>query len=194
MRTRATLTSLVLVIVMLSLSPLLAVAQARSVHSTVDVDLFPQGTFAEAQHWNVGAETSFTKESATYTEAMVADSRLTMLHTRPVHLDTMTVWSGTSPTDSNYSTGAPDGASTWSTGPDIQLTDFDVSGLSTYEMHEIHMVGVFQIPDALTKDTVRVSVQHGDGFDLLKTFAHTQGNVDYINNSAYRVNLSLIHI
>ena len=190
MRTRATLTSLVLVIVMLSLSPLLAVAQARSVHSTVDVDLFPQGTFAEAQHWNVGAETSFTKESATYTEAMVADSRLTMLHTRPVHLDTMTVWSGTSPTNSNYSTGAPDGASTWSTGPDIQLTDFDVSGLSTYEMHEIHMVGVFQIPDALSKDTVRISVQHGDGFDLLKTFAHTQGNVDYINNSAFRVNIT----
>lgn len=190
MRTRATLTSLVLVIMMLSLSPLLAVAQARSVHNTVDVDLFPQGTFAEAQHWNVGAETSFTKESATYTEAMVADARLTMLHTRPVHLDTMTVWSGTSPTDSNYSTGAPDGASTWSTGPDIQVTDFDISGLSTYEMHEIHMVGVFQIPDALTKDTVRVSVQHGDGFDLLKTFAHTQGNVDYINNSAFRVNIT----
>ena len=146
MRTRATLTSLVLVIVMLSLSPLLAVAQARSVHSTVDVDLFPQGTFAEAQHWNVGAETSFTKESATYTEAMVADARLTMLHTRPLHLDTMTVWSGTSPTDSNYSTGAPDGASAWSTGPDIQLTDFDVSGLSTYEMHEIHICLLYTSP------------------------------------------------
>jgi len=38
----------------------------------------------------------------------------------------------------------------------------------------------------LSEDTVRVSIEHGDGFDLLKTFAHTQGNVDYINNSASR--------
>ena len=121
---------------------------------------------------------------------MVADQRLTMVHTRPVHLDTMTVWSATSPTDSNYSTGAPDGASTWSTGPEIQLTEFDITGLSDYEMYEVHMLGVFQIPDALSEDTVRISVQHGDGFDLLKTFAHTQGNVDYINNSAYRVNIT----
>ena len=52
------------------------------------------------------------------------------------------------------------------------------------------MLGVFQIPDALSEDTVRISVQHGDGFDLLKTFAHTQGNVDYINNSAYDVNIT----
>ena len=57
-------------------------------------------------------------------------------------------------------------------------------------MTELFMVGVFQIPDALSEDTVRISVEHGDGFDLLKTFAHTQGNLDYINNSAFRVNLT----
>ena len=47
--------------------------------------------------WTVGAETSFTQEAADYTESMVADDRLTMLHARPIHLDTMTVWSATSP-------------------------------------------------------------------------------------------------
>ena len=37
---------------------------------------------------------------------------------------------------------------------------------------------------------MRISVQHTGGFDLLKTFAHTQGNVDYINNSAFSLNLT----
>ena len=183
---------MVLVLLLFSASPYLMSVQARSVHSTATVDLFPQGDFANSGTWDVGAETSFTQESATYTESMVADQRLTMLHTRPLHLDTLTVWSSTSPTDSNYSTGAPDGASTWSSGPEIELTDFDVSGLVNYDLHELHMVGVFQIPDALSEDTVRISVQHADGFDLLKTFAHTQGNVDYINNSAFKINITAL--
>ena len=190
MRPHAKVLFLVLMLLMFSASPVLTSSQARSVHNTMDVDLFPQGSFSDAGQWDVGAETSFTQESATYSETMVADQRLTMLHTRPVHLDTITVWSSTSPTNSNYSTGAPDGASTWSTGPEIKLTDFDVSGLLNYPMIEIFMVGVFQIPDALSEDTVRISVEHGDGFDLLKTFAHTQGNVDYINNSAFKTNLT----
>jgi hypothetical protein len=175
---------------MLSISPCLSSAQGRSVHSTSVVDLFPQGDLTTGEAWTVGAETSFTQDAATHTETMVADQRLTMVHARPIHLDTMTVWSSTSPTNSNYSTGAPDGASTWSTGPEIELTDFDVSGLSGYQMYEVHMVGAFQIPNSLSEDTVRISVQHGDGFDLLKTFAHTQGNVDYINNSAFKLNIT----
>ena len=182
--------TLMLMLLMLTVSPWVSSTGARSVHSTNTVDLFPQGSFTDDASWSVGAETSFTQEAASHTESMVADQRLTMLHTRPLHLDTMTVWSSTSPTNSNYSTGAPDGASTWSTGPEIELTDFDIAGLSNYQMYEIHMLGVFQIPDALSEDTVRISVEHGDGFDLLKTFAHTQGNVDYINNSAYRVNIT----
>ena len=190
MRTHGKVLFLVLMLILFSASPLLTSGSARSVHSTMSVDVFPQGSFSDPEPWDVGAETSFTQESATYSESMVADQRLTMLHNRPVHLDTLTVWSSTSPTDSNFSTGAPDGASTWSTGPDIKLTDFDVAGLLNYPMTELFMVGVFQIPDALSEDTVRISVEHGDGFDLLKTFAHTQGNLDYINNSAFRVNLT----
>ncbi len=190
MRPQPKVLFLVLVLLLFSASPFLTTGQARSVHNTMDVDLFPQGSLTDAGQWSVGAETSFTQESATYSETMVADQRLTMLHTRPVHLDTLTVWSSTSPTNSNYSTGAPDGASTWSTGPEIELTDFDVSGLVNYPMVELTMVGVFQIPDALQEDTVRISVEHGDGFDLLKTFAHTQGNVDYINNSAFKLNIT----
>ena len=172
MRNTPTLMAWVLLLLLSTASPALMTAHARSVHSTSTVDLFPQGNLVDASAWTVGAETSFTQDPATYTETMVADQRLSMVHQRPTHLDTMTVWSGMSPTDSNYSVGAPDGASTWSTGPEIELTSFDVSGLESYLLTEVHMRGVFQIPDALQEDTVRISVEHGDGFDLLKTL-HT---------------------
>ena len=179
-----------ILILMTGILPLVTPTEARSVHSTNSVDLFPQGTFTQPSQWSTGAETSFTQATATYTDGMVADQRLSIIHQRPMHLDTMTIWSSSSPTNSSYSVGAPDGASTWSTGPDIQLTDFGVSGLQNYQLVAIWMKAVIQIPDALQKDTVRISVQHANGFDLLKTFAHTQGNVDYINNSAFMVNIT----
>ena len=190
MRRYTTVVAWMMLLLLTSLSPMVEQANARSVHSTSVVDIFPQGDLTTPSEWTVGAETSFTQATATYTETMVADQRLSMVHQRPLHLDTMTVWSSTSPTNSNYSIGAPDGAATWSTGPEIELTGFDVTGLSSYALYEVYMVGVFQIPDALQEDTVRISVEHGSGFDLLKTFAHTQGNVDYINNSAYRLNIT----
>jgi hypothetical protein len=190
MRSRTSVLLLVFLFLATSATPMVGEAEGRSVHSTSVVNIFPQGALNDANEWDVGAETSFTQEAATYTESMVADQRLTMVHQRPLHLDTMTVWSSSSPTDSNYSVGAPDGAATWSTGPEIQLTGFDTSGFVSYTLYEVHLRGVFQIPDALQEDTVRISVEHGGGFDLLKTFAHTQGNVDYINNSAFSVNLT----
>ncbi|MDA8530914.1 hypothetical protein N9K54_06260 [Candidatus Poseidonia alphae] len=190
MRTKRVILCILLLCLTTAVGPLASTVASRSVHSTYDVDMLPQGTLVDASKWSMSAETSFTQEDATYTETMVADQRMTMAHHRPVHLDTMAVWAGTSPTDSNYSIGAPDGASTWSTGPEIKVTNFDVSGLSDYTMVEVHMKAVIQIPDALTEDTVRISVQHSNGYDLLKTFAHTQGGLDYINNSAYTVNLT----
>ena len=180
---------MVLVLLLFSASPYHVVQAKRPQHR--NVDLFPQGDFANSGTWDVGAETSFTQESATYTESMVADQRLTMLHTRPLHLDTLTVWSSTSPTDSNYSTGAPDGASTWSSGPEIELTDFDVSGLVNYDLHELHMVVCSKFP-MRSRKTPFEFVQHADGFDLLKTFVNTQGNVDYINNSAFKINITAL--
>ena len=190
MRTSVMAPFLVLLLVITSVAPVIDQGEARSVHATRQVDMLPQGDFSNAGAWQTVTQTSFTEDAATYTEAMVADDRLTMVHQREVNLDTITVWAGNSPTNSNYSIGAPDGASTWSSGPEIELTSFDVSGLSSYELVSIRMKAVIQMPEALQEDTVRISVQHTDGFDLLKTFAHTQGNLDYINNSAFEVDIS----
>ena len=186
---RATFCVALLVLVTLHI-PLVATVEGRSVHSTSTVDLLPQGTFQNPGVWDLTSETSFTQDAAAYTEVMVADQRLTMAHQRPVHLDTMTIWASTSPSDSNLSTGAPDSSSTWSTGPEIELTDFDVSGLLDYELVKIEMQAVIQITEALQQDTVRISLEHGGQYDLIKTFAHTQGNLDYINQSAFTTNLT----
>ena len=72
-------------LVLLVLAPLSGVS-ARTVHETATVDLLPQGEFNDANAWTLDAYTSFSEESALYTESMVADSRLTMVHERPVNL------------------------------------------------------------------------------------------------------------
>ena len=78
-------------------SPLVSTSSARSVHETSDYDLFPQGDLTDASQWAVGATTSFTSTPADYTESMVADQRLTMVHQRPQNTDTLSYWSLNSP-------------------------------------------------------------------------------------------------
>ena len=70
-------------------SPLLSTVTARSVHETMPVDLFPQGDLTDASQWSVGATTSFTSQPASYTDSMVADQRITMVHQRTQNTDTM---------------------------------------------------------------------------------------------------------
>ena len=83
------------------LVPTLNPASARSVHETADYDLFPQGSFTDATDWTTQATTSFTSQPATYTDAMVADQRITMVHQRPQNLDAMEYWGTNSPTESD---------------------------------------------------------------------------------------------
>ena len=110
----------VLLFLVLSLaltSPLISTSSARSVHETTTYDLFPQGDLTDSSQWTVGATTSFTSQPATYTESMVADQRITMVHERPQNTDTLSYWGLTSPSESDNVVGAPDGLYMWSTGP-----------------------------------------------------------------------------
>ena len=88
---------------LLILAPLSGVS-ARTVHETTTVDLLPQGEFNDAGVWTLDAYTSFSEESALYTESMVADSRLTMVHERPVNLDQICLlYTSPSPRDAHES-------------------------------------------------------------------------------------------
>ncbi len=169
---------------------LLQSIEARSVHSTSPVDIFEQGDFTDGSQWTTDATTSFSLEPAEYTEAMVLDNRLTFLHERPTNIDGVLFWSQYSPTNSNLSIGAPDGASTWTTGPEIVVESFFTTGYTQYDILEVSFMSSFQITDMLQQDTVRISIETSEGFDVIQNFAHTQGNLDYINNSAWKTNIT----
>ncbi|MEC8078617.1 MAG: CARDB domain-containing protein [Candidatus Thermoplasmatota archaeon] len=175
-------------LVLLMLLPALP-AGARSVHSTSDVDLLPQGVFDDATAWDLDDSVSFSTAPAQHTQAMVADDHLTFMHERPENLVAQTVWATSTPTDSNASLGAPDGAYTWSTGPDIDVNGFDVSGLTNYAVRDVTLLLAIEVPGALYQDKVRISHETGGVFDLVKTWSNTGGGIDYMDGQPYRIGL-----
>ena len=175
-------------LVLLMLLPALP-AGARSVHSTADVDLLPQGVFNDATAWDLDDSVSFSTAPAQHTQAMVADDHLTFMHERPENLVAQTVWATATPTDSNASLGAPDGAYTWSTGPDIDVNGFDVSGLTNYAVRDVTLLLAIEVPGALYQDKVRISHETGGVFDLVKTWSNTGGGIDYMDGQPYRIGL-----
>ena len=189
MRTFRQAMLLVLVLFISTMSAFVEHADARSVHATSSVDLLEQGSFSDSGQWSIDTTTSFSLEQAEYTEAMVMDNRLSFIHQRPINEVDVAFWSQFSSSDSNFSLGAPDGASTWTTGPEIVLESFSTTGYNDYEILDVHFVSAFQITDTLQQDTIRISLETSEGFDVIKNFAHTP-SIDHINNSAWRYNLS----
>ena len=173
-------------------SPLFSTATARSVHETMPVDLFPQGDLTDASLWSVGATTSFTSQPASYTDSMVADQRITMVHQRPQNTDTMSYWGLTSPSDSDNVVGAPDGLFMWSTGPVMSVQDFDVTASTQYVITGVSVVLAFKITDALNIDSVRLSLDWSNGSEILRTWSNTGSAVDYINGSHYSFEISSV--
>ena len=174
------------------LVPTLNPASARSVHETTDYDLFPQGSLTDASDWSMQATTSFTSQPATYTDAMVADQRITMVHQRPQNLDSMEYWGTNSPSESENVVGSPDGLFAWSTGPVMSVDGFDFSASTQYIITSVDVLVAFKVTDTLSIDSVRLSMDWSNGTDLMRTWSNTNGAVDYINNSAYRLSIDSV--
>ena len=172
--------------------PTLNPASARSVHETADYDLFPQGNLADASDWTVSTTTSFTSQPATYTDAMIADQRITMVHQRPQNLDSMEYWGTNTPTESDNVVGSPDGLFAWSTGPVMSVDGFDFSDSTQYVITSVDVLVAFKITRSLSIDSVRLSMDWSNGTDIMRTWSNTNGAVDYINNSAYRLSISSV--
>ncbi len=191
---RAKLTSVFLCMMFfgLLLVPTLNPVSARSVHETAAYDLFPQGDFADASDWTVSTSTSFTSQPATYTDAMIADQRITMVHQRPQNLDSMEYWGTSTPTESDNVVGSPDGLFAWSTGPVMSVDGFDFSDSTQYVITSVDVLVAFKITDTLSIDSVRLSMDWSNGTDIMRTWSNTNGAVDYINNSAYRLSISSV--
>ena len=191
---RAKLTSVFLCMMFFGvlLVPTLNPASARSVHETTDYDLFPQGSLTDASDWSMQATTSFTSQPATYTDAMVADQRITMVHQRPQNLDSMEYWGANSPSASDNVVGSPDGLFAWSTGPVMSVDGFDFSASTQYIITSVDVLVAFKVTDTLSIDSVRLSMDWSNGTDLMRTWSNTNGAIDYINNSAYRFSIDSV--
>ncbi len=174
-------------LLLLLIAPLTSVS-GRSVHNTSTVDLFPEGDFISPSNWSLGTFTSFSEDAASFTDAMVADQRLTFLHDRPLNQDSMTFWAQSTPTDSNNSLGQPDGAVTWSAGPEIQLSTFSAIGSTDYDILNVEVVVAFSVPDPLYQDSVRFSMNYDGQYESLVTFSNTQSSLDFLSTVwAYNV-------
>ena len=191
---RAQLTSVFLCMMFFGvlLVPTLNPASARIVHETAEYDLFPQGELTNPADWSLQATTSFTSQPATYTDTMVADQRITMVHQRPQNLDTMDYWGTNSPTESDNVVGSPDGLFAWSTGPVMSVDGFDFSASTQYVITSVDVLVAFKITDSLSIDSVRLSMDWSNGTDIMRTWSNTNGAVDHINNSAYRLSISSV--
>ena len=191
---RAKLTSVFLCMMFFGvlLVPTLNPASARSVHETAEYDLFPQGELTNPADWSLQATTSFTSQPATYTDTMVADQRITMVHQRPQNLDSMDYWGTNSPTESDNVVGSPDGLFAWSTGPVMSVDGFDFSASTQYVITSVDVLVAFKITDSLSIDSVRLSMDWSNGTDIMRTWSNTNGAVDHINNSAYRLSITSV--
>ena len=174
----------VLVLVMLTFPALFA--DARSVHSTDSVDIFPQGSMDNPEDWNFKKHLAFTpetaQEDAEYVSGMIADGHMSHGISLPEHVDHQTIWASTSPTDSNASLGAPDGAYHFSSGPDITLGGFNFGSLDSSIIKSVELVIHFEVPDALQQDKARFSVINDGVHDLVKTWSNTQAGLFYMDN------------
>jgi len=148
--------------------------------------MFPQGSMEDSSQWEFKKHLAFTEEDKAedgqYVSGMVADDHMTLGISLPEHLDHQTVWASSTPTNSNASIGAPDGAYQFSTGPDITVNGFDVSSLSSNTIESVELVVHFNIPEALHQDKTRFSVINNGVHDLVKTWGNTQGGLYYMNN------------
>ena len=174
------------VFVLLMLIMPVTMAEARSVHSTSAVDMFPNGDMQDSNQWDFKRHLAFTQENKAedgqYVMGMVADGHMTLGISLPEHLDHQTVWATTTPTNSNASIGAPDGAYHYSTGPDITVGGFDVSSLNGNTIEKVELVVHFDIPDPLQQDKTRFSVISNGMHDLVKTWSNTQGGLYYMTS------------
>jgi len=182
--------SIVSILILMLLLPIAGHASARSVHSVANFDIFPQGDFTDSSLWQTDSGVSFLTTNAQYTESMVADNRMTLLHSRPDNFQPLTSWAENSPTDSNYSTGAPDLQYTYTSGPIIELDTFDVSSMNSYEIVSVSVVSAFHITDKLEQDQVQIVMEYDGNYENLVTFLNTQSPIDYMNGSLWTKNIT----
>lgn len=154
------------------------------------VDLLPAGQLDNESEWSLSTQFGFSPgENAHWTEAIVADGHLSFTHERPQNVETDIAWSSYSPTESNLSIGEPDGGYSWSKGPEIELTTFNMWGSTNDPLMNASLLVSFAIPQTLQDDEVRIELEWDGNIQLLYKFAHTQQAIDNMQSNPLELSL-----
>ena len=159
---------------------------ARTVHDTYDVDLFPIGSMDNSTDWDLSDKLAFSEEPSLYTEATIIDGKMSFTHSRSLNSQEQNMWASTSSTNSNASIGNADGAYTSTNGPVIKLSGFENSLLSQYELIAVKVVVSFAVPEQLNQDSVRFSMAWGNTNELLAEWKHSQGSMDFVSGNHWQ--------
>ena len=176
----------VLCVLLLLLSAPLSMVDARTVHDTYDVDLFPIGSMDNSTDWDLSDKLAFSEEPSLYTEATIIDGKMSFTHSRSLNSQEQNMWASTSSTNSNASIGNADGAYTSTNGPVIKLSGFENSLLSQYELIAVKVVVSFAVPEQLNQDSVRFSMAWGNTNELLAEWKHSQGSMDFVSGNHWQ--------
>lgn len=176
----------VLCVLLLLLSAPLSMVDARTVHDTYDVDLFPIGSMDNSTDWDLSDKLAFSEEPSLYTEATIIDGKMSFTHSRSLNSQEQNMWASASSTNSNASIGNTDGAYTSTNGPVIKLSGFENSLLSQYELIAVKVVVSFAVPEQLNQDSVRFSMAWGNTNELLAEWKHSQGSMDFVSGNHWQ--------
>ena len=201
----------ILLVLLLTISTLPISANGDTVIRSEDVELLPEGTFDNASEWSLSTNKAYSDEAAEYSTSMVSDGHLSFTHSRPANHNEITAWALTSPSEDNLSIGYPDcfkptsdpvcdndsdgdsdGGFAWTKGPIIELSNFDITAGSPNPIVNVSLVVAFRIPDSLQQDSVQFIVESEGTQHLVKTYAHTMGEVNHMNYNAQVYSLDSI--
>ena len=190
-------------VALLTFSLIVAPVSADTVIRSETVDLLPAGTFDDASEWDLSTNKAYSSDPAEYSQSMVADGRLSFTHNRPANFNELSTWASVSPTGDNLSIGNPDcfkpvsdpvcdndldgdsdGGFSWTKGPIIELSGFDLSAGSDYEITNVSLTIAFRVPGALQQDSVQFIVESEGTQHLVRTYAHTMGELNHMNYNA----------
>ncbi len=190
----------VMLVLLLAFSSALPVVNGDTVIRSESVELLPAGSFDDASEWTLTTNKAYSDDPAEHSVSMVADGRLSFTHNRPANYNEITAWANFSPSGDNLSIGYPDcfkpasdpvcdndldgdsdGGFAWTKGPIIELSGFDLSGGSDYEIVNVSLSVAFRVPEPLQQDSVQIVVESGGTQHLVKTYAHTMSELNHMN-------------
>ena len=201
----------VLLVLTLVFSILPASVNADTVIRSETVDLLPAGSFDDPSEWTLSTNKAYSDEPAEYSQSMVADNRLSFTHNRPANFNEITAWATNSPTGDNLSIGSPDcfkptsdpvcdndndgdsdGGYSWTKGPIIELSGFDLTQGSDYQIANVSLSVAFRVPSSLQQDSIQFVIESNGTQHLVKTYAHTMGELNHMNYNAQIYSLDSI--